>query len=158
MRRKFTQTFFLAPQDKGYFVLNDIFRYVDEAQLSDADPDSSNDVEVPLVVGQGKYLLWLKGMKWLIAIRLPLKMLLFADTARDQENDINERIPEPLEEAGQEDVYNPSENGDVSVEEENPVPEVVNEINVDSDTAAESCADYDTPKKSYASMVSTLLA
>ncbi|KAG6398393.1 hypothetical protein SASPL_139852 [Salvia splendens] len=30
LRRKFTQTFFLAPQDKGYYVLNDIFRYVDE--------------------------------------------------------------------------------------------------------------------------------
>ncbi|XP_047957671.1 nuclear transport factor 2-like isoform X2 [Salvia hispanica] len=31
LRRKFTQTFFLAPQDKGYYVLNDIFRYVDES-------------------------------------------------------------------------------------------------------------------------------
>lgn len=29
-RRKFIQSFFLAPQDKGYFVLNDVFRYVDE--------------------------------------------------------------------------------------------------------------------------------
>lgn len=29
VKRKFTQTFFLAPQEKGYFVLNDIFRYVD---------------------------------------------------------------------------------------------------------------------------------
>jgi hypothetical protein len=28
IRRKFTQTFFLAPQENGYFVLNDIFRYV----------------------------------------------------------------------------------------------------------------------------------
>ncbi|KAL1558970.1 nuclear transport factor 2-like isoform X1 [Salvia divinorum] len=30
MRRKFAQTFFLAPQDKGYYVLNDVFRYVEE--------------------------------------------------------------------------------------------------------------------------------
>ncbi|GAV74855.1 RRM_1 domain-containing protein/NTF2 domain-containing protein, partial [Cephalotus follicularis] len=30
VRKKFTQTFFLAPQDKGYFVLNDVFRYVEE--------------------------------------------------------------------------------------------------------------------------------
>jgi hypothetical protein len=29
--RNFTQSFFLAPQEKGYFVLNDIFRYLDEA-------------------------------------------------------------------------------------------------------------------------------
>lgn len=43
MRRKFTQLFFLAPQDKGgYVVLNDVFRYVDEdesvsVEISDAD-------------------------------------------------------------------------------------------------------------------------
>ncbi|KAF8392132.1 hypothetical protein HHK36_022474 [Tetracentron sinense] len=29
-RRKFMQTFFLAPQEKGYFVLNDIFHFIDE--------------------------------------------------------------------------------------------------------------------------------
>lgn len=27
------QTFFLAPQDKGYFVLNDIFHFIDEDQI-----------------------------------------------------------------------------------------------------------------------------
>ncbi|KAL2463516.1 Nuclear transport factor 2 (NTF2) family protein with RNA binding (RRM-RBD-RNP motif) domain [Forsythia ovata] len=32
-RRKFVQTFFLAPQEKGYFVLNDIFHYVEEEQI-----------------------------------------------------------------------------------------------------------------------------
>ena len=29
-KRNFVQSFFLAPQEKGYFVLNDIFRYLDE--------------------------------------------------------------------------------------------------------------------------------
>ncbi|XP_020206722.1 putative G3BP-like protein [Cajanus cajan] len=29
-RRKFMQTFFLAPQEKGYFVLNDVFHFVEE--------------------------------------------------------------------------------------------------------------------------------
>lgn len=29
VRRKFTQSFFLAPQERGYYVLNDVFRYVD---------------------------------------------------------------------------------------------------------------------------------
>jgi hypothetical protein len=28
IKQKFTQSFFLAPQKKGYFVLNDVFRYV----------------------------------------------------------------------------------------------------------------------------------
>ncbi|XP_042428110.1 nuclear transport factor 2-like [Zingiber officinale] len=30
IKRGFTQSFFLAPQDKGFFVLNDIFRFVEE--------------------------------------------------------------------------------------------------------------------------------
>ncbi|XP_059306080.1 nuclear transport factor 2-like isoform X2 [Lycium ferocissimum] len=30
LRRKFTHTFFLAPRNNGYFVLNDVFRYVEE--------------------------------------------------------------------------------------------------------------------------------
>lgn len=44
LRRKFTQTFFLAPQDKGYYVLNDIFRYVDE-NGSDMVPVVDNGVQ-----------------------------------------------------------------------------------------------------------------
>lgn len=32
-RRKFVQTFFLAPQEKGYFVLNDIFHFIDEETI-----------------------------------------------------------------------------------------------------------------------------
>ncbi|KAK4383566.1 Nuclear transport factor 2 [Sesamum angolense] len=39
LRKKFTQTFFLAPQDKGYYVLNDVFRYVEESE-----PDISSGV------------------------------------------------------------------------------------------------------------------
>ena len=31
-RRRFVQTFFLAPQDKGYFVLNDILHFHEEEQ------------------------------------------------------------------------------------------------------------------------------
>ncbi|XP_042513184.1 nuclear transport factor 2-like isoform X2 [Macadamia integrifolia] len=31
--RKFVQTFFLAPQEKGFFVLNDIFLFLDEEQI-----------------------------------------------------------------------------------------------------------------------------
>ncbi|CAK9258940.1 unnamed protein product [Sphagnum jensenii] len=45
-KRNFTQSFFLAPQEKGYFVLNDIFRYVDEAPLlpKPAPPSLPNGV------------------------------------------------------------------------------------------------------------------
>ncbi|CAN8252035.1 unnamed protein product [Cochlearia groenlandica] len=34
VRKKFAQSFFLAPQDKGYFVLNDLFRFLDEKELA----------------------------------------------------------------------------------------------------------------------------
>ncbi|EPS61565.1 hypothetical protein M569_13230, partial [Genlisea aurea] len=32
-RKKFIETFFLAPQEKGFFVLNDMFHYVNEEQV-----------------------------------------------------------------------------------------------------------------------------
>ncbi|KAL5792677.1 hypothetical protein ACOSP7_001271 [Xanthoceras sorbifolium] len=32
-RRKFVQTFFLAPQEKGYFILNDIFQFIDDEAI-----------------------------------------------------------------------------------------------------------------------------
>ncbi|XP_077250864.1 nuclear transport factor 2 (NTF2) family protein with RNA binding (RRM-RBD-RNP motifs) domain-containing protein [Tasmannia lanceolata] len=32
-RRNFVQTFFLAPQEKGYFVLNDMFLFIDDHQI-----------------------------------------------------------------------------------------------------------------------------
>lgn len=95
-----------------------------------------------------------------VGIRLLLKMMLPADNTRDQENDIPEQIPVASEEVeqeevGQEEVYNPPENGDVSVEEEIPVAEVVDEIPVDPEREAESDAKYeDVPKKSYAYIVS----
>lgn len=46
VRRKFSQTFFLAPQDKGYYVLNDVFRYIEEndaPQLNSASVDITNE-------------------------------------------------------------------------------------------------------------------
>lgn len=32
-RRNFVQTFLLAPQEKGFFVLNDIFQYIDDEPI-----------------------------------------------------------------------------------------------------------------------------
>jgi len=42
MRRKFAQSFFLAPQDNGYFVLNDVFRYVEDDEPSELPPVSGD--------------------------------------------------------------------------------------------------------------------
>ncbi|KAL3689656.1 hypothetical protein R1sor_015965 [Riccia sorocarpa] len=37
-KRNFVQSFFLAPQEKGYYVLNDIFRYLDEEPITSKPP------------------------------------------------------------------------------------------------------------------------
>ncbi|KAF2307140.1 hypothetical protein GH714_025064 [Hevea brasiliensis] len=42
-RRKFMQTFFLAPQEKGYFVLNDIFQFIDEEIIYQHPPPISSE-------------------------------------------------------------------------------------------------------------------
>ncbi|CAA6664093.1 unnamed protein product [Spirodela intermedia] len=54
VKRSFTQTFFLAPQEKGYFVLNDIFRYTDathhQQQVKNAStiaPESTPEQKTP---------------------------------------------------------------------------------------------------------------
>ncbi|GAB4840461.1 hypothetical protein Ancab_021230 [Ancistrocladus abbreviatus] len=67
LRKKFAQSFFLAPQVKGYFVLNDVFRYVDDTELLDGnamtisytvdagtvplplDPEASDSSDYPLL-------------------------------------------------------------------------------------------------------------
>nr|GEX87678.1 putative G3BP-like protein isoform X1 [Tanacetum cinerariifolium] len=48
VKRKFAQTFFLAPQEKGYFVQNDVFRYVDES-----DPLETGSASIRNVVDSG---------------------------------------------------------------------------------------------------------
>ncbi|KAJ0766052.1 putative Ras GTPase-activating protein-binding protein [Helianthus annuus] len=46
VKRKFAQTFFLAPQEKGYFVQNDVFRYVEESEpLEKTSPSVENIVD-----------------------------------------------------------------------------------------------------------------
>lgn len=49
VRRKFTQSFFLAPQEGGYYVLNDVFRYVDDKEPMDVaykDIDESSQADL----------------------------------------------------------------------------------------------------------------
>jgi len=46
--RNFSQTFFLAPQDRGYFVLNDMFRYVESVDQHDLTEVPETDVVAPV--------------------------------------------------------------------------------------------------------------
>ncbi|KAI8523286.1 hypothetical protein RHMOL_Rhmol13G0061500 [Rhododendron molle] len=52
MIQNFTQTFFLAPQEKGYFVLNDIFRYMEVIKHANGNQSCGNDIEAPLTPEQ----------------------------------------------------------------------------------------------------------
>lgn len=105
-----------------------------------------------------------------------LKVFLFSDTPHTQETHISEPPAALSEEVIGGEVYNPSESGDVSVEveeeeigdvsveeEEEPMPEVVDEIPPDSQLVADSqvvvessAKIEDVPKKSYASVVSSI--
>ncbi|OIT36925.1 PREDICTED: putative G3BP-like protein isoform X1 [Nicotiana attenuata] len=130
--RNFSQTFFLAPQDRGYFVLNDMFRYVEIVNQQDTVQVPETDVLAPVTTEQ-----------------------IAADPPPAQENHISEQSTPSAEEANGGEVYNPPENDNVPVvEEEVPVAEVVDEVQGDSQMAAESnIIVEDVPKKSYASIV-----
>ncbi|XP_010246716.1 PREDICTED: ras GTPase-activating protein-binding protein 1-like isoform X2 [Nelumbo nucifera] len=132
VRSNFTQSFFLAPQDKGYFVLNDMFRYMEELELHDGNQGLPNDEVAPLAPEQ--------------------------DLAPAQEHQSTEQ-PVPEEEVNVEEVYNHSDNeGDSVVEEEAPVSEVVDEIQIEPQmvTESSSAVQEEVPKKSYASIVKVM--
>ncbi|XWS31241.1 hypothetical protein CRYUN_Cryun23aG0060700 [Craigia yunnanensis] len=131
VKQKFTQSFFLAPQDKGYFVLNDVFRYLDDAKHQSGSQDPVNNTEASLTPVQ--------------------------DPSPAPENHIEQLAALPEEANGLE-VYNPSENGDCSIEEEEaPVAEVVDEIPDDSQMVADSNSKIEeVPKKSYASILKVM--
>ncbi|KAL6967983.1 myosin ATPase [Sarracenia purpurea var. burkii] len=126
--QNFTQAFFLAPQEKGYFVLNDIFRYVEDSKHHNVIQISSNDLEAPFTPEQ--------------------------DPSSVQENHVSEQTT-ATEEVHEEEAVIASKDGDVSVvEEEVPVAEVVDELPDDSQVVIESNSKIEeVPKKSYASIV-----
>ncbi|KAF5741287.1 Nuclear transport factor 2 family protein with RNA binding domain putative isoform 1 [Tripterygium wilfordii] len=139
IRRKFTQSFFLAPQDKGYFVLNDVLRYVDDEQpqqqqqQQQENQDSVYAVEAPLAPSQ--------------------------DPSLVQENHISEHIAVSPEETNGVELYNPSENGDDTMEEEEALePEFVDEVPDDSQVVIteSNIIIEELPKKSYASILKVM--
>ncbi|KAL0389874.1 UNVERIFIED_CONTAM: Nuclear transport factor 2 [Sesamum calycinum] len=129
--RNFAQSFFLAPQDRGYFVLNDMFRYLDNVNLN---PALVNDVVLPAA---------------------PEPTAPAPGPAPVQEDHVSEESTQSTEEAVAGEVYNPPQNGDVAiVEEEVPVAEVVDEVEDDVEIVVESNPKTEElPKKSYASIV-----
>lgn len=126
-RRKFTQSFFLAPQDPGYFVLNDVFRYVDDAGHQNGNQALVNGIEGPLTPEH-------------VSSTVP-------------ENHISELEIALSDDVEAEEVYS-HENGEVLVEEEEePVSEVVDEVPDNAQIAESNSKVEEVPKKSYASIL-----
>ncbi|KAL1936974.1 hypothetical protein VTO73DRAFT_2822, partial [Trametes versicolor] len=50
--RKFVQTFFLAEQPNGYFVLNDIFRFLKEESVEEGDEQETEPAQKPVSTEQ----------------------------------------------------------------------------------------------------------
>ncbi|XP_055831568.1 nuclear transport factor 2-like isoform X2 [Solanum dulcamara] len=137
LMQNFSQTFFLAPQDRGYFVLNDMFRYVESVNQHEPTQVPETDVVAPVTPED------------VVAPVTPEQT-----SPPVQQNHISEQSTPSVEEANEGEVYNPPENGDVPVEEEVPVAEIVDEMQDNSQMVVESnIKSEDAPKKSYASIV-----
>ncbi|KAK4271915.1 hypothetical protein QN277_020538 [Acacia crassicarpa] len=137
LRRQFAQSFFLAPQDSGYFVLNDVFRYLEESVPSDKHSfnavDDATDVHI---------------------ISDPDPGHVSDPSAPDPANShVNE------DQNGAENAYVPSNlerQPLVEIEGTEEPQSQTNGIDVSQATALASSAQEDTPKKSYASIVKVL--
>ncbi|KAJ6800154.1 putative G3BP-like protein [Iris pallida] len=140
--RNFTQSFFLAPQDNGgFFVLNDIFRFLDQPNDSNQVlPNGTNEDEPKSPPSPA-----------------PAEPNLVHENHVDGISPPPERVPNDHEEV----VMNPSENGSSGVDDEvavdTPVQKQSNELPVQEvATLATSVAQEDGNKKSYASVVKVM--
>ncbi|XP_076945564.1 nuclear transport factor 2-like [Bidens hawaiensis] len=107
--KKFTQSFFLAPQDKGYFVLNDMFRYIEESVQNNGNIDPVEHVEDSINPEQ------------------------VVERVQVVENNITDQVVQPPKESEVEVVINPPENVVAElalVEEKEALPQVVDEVQV----------------------------
>ncbi|KAL3629448.1 hypothetical protein CASFOL_026670 [Castilleja foliolosa] len=136
-KKKFTQTFFLAPQDKGYYVLNDIFRYVEE---------SEPDISVEVVTG-------LDGLSSSSAATKDPEPAQVVDSSNvdqvssqvDEVEKIEEKADDQVIEEGRADNHM-----DILVESESHL-EIHESVVADK---VISSSQEDAPKKSYASILS----
>ncbi|KAI3772856.1 hypothetical protein L6452_04050 [Arctium lappa] len=129
--RNFTQSFFLAPQDKGFFVLNDMFRFMENANHHEGDNAPTEDAVTPVTPEQ-------------VPEIVPVP-----------ENDIPEQAAVLTEESKAEEIVTMENGEEPTLEEEDPVPEVVDEVPEIPQLAVESNTKIE-PKKSYASIVMDL--
>ncbi|KAF8066446.1 hypothetical protein N665_1156s0007 [Sinapis alba] len=138
VRRTFTQTFFLAPQETGYFVLNDMFRYIDEARGTQIPV---NNIQVPVSIHQDPH----------AAQDIPED---FVQEKYVQENHAVEQSDVLSKTINGPEVFTPTEEEHVTVTEDAAAPGIVNEAPIDVQKVGESDSRTgEVPKRSYASIV-----
>nr|ACN36219.1 unknown [Zea mays] len=157
--REFVQSFFLAPQEKGYFVLNDILRYVgeeggDEGGEQQPATEVAADVVAADVEAATPASILANGTVGGDTVTVP------QDASPQPECQVAEPALNPKEEVlNREVVCNPP--NDVNpIVEETPVPEVINEVpnnvGVAPPISSPSAPPEEAPKKSYASIVKVM--
>ncbi|XP_021733999.1 ras GTPase-activating protein-binding protein 1-like [Chenopodium quinoa] len=141
VRKKFAQSFFLAPQEKGFFVLNDVFRYVEdeESAVPASDP-----------------------------VNVAVEHVEEAPQASEPEQPPpapvhNGPVPESSYEedlTNEAEVCDPSDNEDGSVTEEEVIdpPSQLNQSKAVTVTSELSASQDDGPKRSYASILKAIKA
>ncbi|KAK9267032.1 hypothetical protein L1049_025301 [Liquidambar formosana] len=136
VRKNFTQTFFLAPQDKGYFVLNDVFRFVEENESLQTNSVAVNGINesvpsAPLTPDPEP-------------THVPDHLVLDPATSFE-EDDLNNGA----------EVCDPSDDEEGSVIEDEVVEPVTHSNQNETLTVVDSApaVQEDAPKKSYASIV-----
>ncbi|KAK9064830.1 hypothetical protein SSX86_016212 [Deinandra increscens subsp. villosa] len=135
-RKKFIQSFFLAPQDKGYFVLNDVFRYVDESKPIEDNhvvAEEINDSQTSSLIPDPPQ-----------TTDSPLPDL--DSIHKDEAPSVEEEAPTVLETEG------PLAN---EINPVGPEPDPVENIISTVSESISSIAVEDAPKKSYASILSS---
>lgn len=136
IRKKFTQAFFLAPQDKGYYVLNDVFRFMEENEVLQINSVPVNGVNENARESA------------LAAEPEPTHApdhLVVDRTIPLEEEDLNNGA----------EVSDPSDNEDGSVVEDEVVEPPTHSVEIQSLPVVDSAPEIqeDIPKKSYASIV-----
>ena len=129
VRKKFSQTFFLAPQDKGYFVLNDVFRFLEEKEVTTQaiNGTTTRDVQAPVE---------------------PERVVVSHEAEAEPEPVATIEEEEDLENVAE--VYDPSDKDEGVVVDAEPI-EPPTQL---SHSEVPSVPQGDAPKHSYASIVS----
>ncbi|CAN6227752.1 unnamed protein product [Urochloa humidicola] len=165
--REFVQSFFLAPQEKGYYVLNDILRYVGEGEGEEgaghpapappAPQQLAPEVAVVAEAAAPAVAVLPNGTVGRDIETVPREQ----DASPQPEQHAAEPAappPQKEEDSNGEEVYNPPNNVEKPVVDEAPVPEVIikevpNNVPAAVPSPSPPVPLEEAPKKSYASIV-----